>query len=268
MKRAQTNRNDPLSSAVELRRHLAAHFPKSSWTRETNRPGERHLPCGVPALDLLLRGGLPLGQVCVWSGREGDGLLSLSRVALSHVLADGHRVAVVDANGSLDPRDWATLSRGRRLWIIRPSDLHQAQWAAEELGRSRVFRLVVMDLGGALSSFPMKGLQRLSVGPRLRNAARAGGASLLVLGDVSPGAMGATIALRVERIQAGVSREQRHTLKVWRTRGGPPEAQEVDFDVQERLSPRRLLARAPISDRGRPPTSRRSIQRASGADQG
>ena len=218
------------------------------------------LPCGLSPLDRLLRGGLPVGGVTAWCGREGDGLTSLLCSTVTRTLSDGHRVAVVDGSRSLDPVDWARLGRGSRLWVIRPQTVAESLWAAEELARSGVFRLVALDLGC--------GSSRGAIGrsaSRLRNAARDGGSALLVLGDVSPGHVGASLALRCEGLLPHLDQGSR-PLKLARTRGGGPEEVEVVLDVERRLFPRRLSTDPGVPDRRSAASSRRSRGAPSGAD--
>ena len=78
-------------------------------------------------------------------------------------------MAVVDGTRTLAPADWLASDR---LWVVRPRDGADAFWAAEELARSGAFGLVAVDGERAA-------VRR--VGARLRQAARDGGAAVVVL---------------------------------------------------------------------------------------
>ena len=229
---------------------------------EVSRGGIERLPSGLPSLDRLLFGGLPMGGVTAWCGREGDGLTSLLCATVARTLSDGHRVAVVDGSRTLDPVDWARMGRGSRLWVIRPRAVAEALWAAEELARSGIFRLVALQLGPCVSRVPLG-----SVASRLRSSARDGSTALLVLGDLSPGRVGASLALRSEGRFPELDKGSR-SLKLVRIRGGGPEEVEVVFDVERRLFPRRLSLVAEVPDRRSASPSRRTRRAATGADRG
>ena len=246
--------------AERLRTQLQAMFPGARSGGEKRRL--ERLPSGIASLDRLLFGGLPVGGVTAWCGREGDGLTSLLCATVSRTLLDGHRVAVVDGGRTLDPVDWARLGRGRRLWVIRPRAAAEALWAAEELARSGIFRLVALQLGSSSVRGSMG-----SVGSRLRGAAREGSTGLLVLGDLSPGCVGASLALRSEGRPPELAEGSR-SLRLARIRGGGPEEVEVVFDVERRLFPRRLSAAPEVPDRRSSSSSRRAASASPGVDPG
>src|SRR5690606_16322875 len=107
-------------------------------------------------LDRLLGGGLVAGQVAGWLTAPASGSASLMRATARRALVDGHRVAIVDAGGTLAPADWASVGGPpqARLWFVRPRPGaaeeagRQALWAAEVLARSGAFGLVALDLTG------------------------------------------------------------------------------------------------------------------------
>ena len=66
-------------------------------------------------------------------------------------MADHGWVAYVDAQRTLDPRDWAHLGDAEGVWMIRPRDATRAAWCADVLLRSGAFALVVLDGAPALT---------------------------------------------------------------------------------------------------------------------
>jgi protein ImuA len=136
----------------------AAHPPdllarlRDEIRRIERRPARRRgvLPCGVPAVDALLRGGFPCGALCELRGGPASGK---SAVALSLMagLAGGALAAWIDGRGELYPP--AAAARGvdlERLLIVRPPNgeegIRLGLWAAEALLGSGAFAAVAMDV--------------------------------------------------------------------------------------------------------------------------
>jgi recombination protein RecA len=138
---------------------------------ERERPrDEPSLPTGLGELDALLGGGLPRGRLSELQAPRGQGRTTLLRTLVAHTLATGRWVAIVDAQRTLAPADWARLASpaasgpgaiGRtpppasqsaardeetsRLAVIRPPDPARASWCADVLLRSGAYALVVLD---------------------------------------------------------------------------------------------------------------------------
>lgn len=138
---------------------------------ERERPrDDPSLPTGLAALDALLGGGLPRGRLSELQAPRGQGRTTLLRSLVAHTLATGRWVAIIDAQRTLAPADWARLaspsatgpgSIGRtpppsrnagpseletsRLAVIRPADPAKASWCADVLLRSGAYALVVLD---------------------------------------------------------------------------------------------------------------------------
>lgn len=138
---------------------------------ERERPrDDPSLPTGLAALDALLGGGLPRGRLSELQAPRGQGRTTLLRSLVAHTLATGRWVAIVDAQRTLAPADWARLaspsssgpgSIGRtpppsrngalaeletsRLAVIRPADPARAPWCADVLLRSGAYALVILD---------------------------------------------------------------------------------------------------------------------------
>ncbi len=132
--------------------------PAERWSRGT-------VPTGVEALDRILpNGGFQRGRLAVWT--PGAGAAALLRTAALRAVADGERAVWIDATRTVAGACW----REGPL-LIRPASATSALRAAEELGRSGGFAVVVLD-----------GVEPAS--PELVRCARAahdGGAALVLV---------------------------------------------------------------------------------------
>src|SRR6476469_4876659 len=158
------------------------------------------IPTGIPALDTALQGGgLPRGRLTEIVGPTGSGKTTLARAVVEATVADRGWVAYVDAQRTLDPRDWAHLGDAEGVWMIRPHDAARAAWCADVLLRSGAFALVVLDGAPALTR---------SNAVRLTRLARDADCALLVLGDRVGAAtqLGGAVRLVVERPTPGQRR--------------------------------------------------------------
>jgi recA bacterial DNA recombination protein len=155
---------------------------------ERERPrDDPSLPTGLEGLDVMLGGGLPRGRLSELQAPRGQGRTTLMRAVVAHTLATGRWVAIVDAQRTLAPADWARLaspsasspgaigttprpSRGplppesetSRLAVIRPADPGKAPWCADVLLRSGAYALVVLDGVAALPRSTILRLTRLA----------------------------------------------------------------------------------------------------------
>ena len=155
---------------------------------ERERPrNDPSLPTGLEGLDVMLGGGLPRGRLSELQAPRGQGRTTLMRAVVAHTLATGRWVAIVDAQRTLAPADWARLaspsasspgaigttprpSRGplapesetSRLAVIRPADPAKAPWCADVLLRSGAYALVVLDGVAALPRSTILRLTRLA----------------------------------------------------------------------------------------------------------
>jgi len=158
------------------------------------------LPTGVAALDaVLVGGGLPRGRLTEIVGPTGSGKTTLTRAVVECTVAAHGWVAYVDAQRTLDARDWAHLGDAEGVWMIRPHDATRAAWCADVLLRSGAFALVVLDGAPALTR---------SNAVRLTRLARDADCALLVLGDHVGAAtqLGGAVRLVVERPTPGQRR--------------------------------------------------------------
>jgi recombination protein RecA len=158
------------------------------------------LPTGVAALDaVLVGGGLPRGRLTEIVGPTGSGKTTLTRAIVESTVAAHGWVAYVDAQRTLDARDWVHLGDAEGVWIIRPRDAGRAAWCADVLLRSGAFALVVLDGAPVLTK---------SAAVRLTRLARESNAAFVVLGERTGGAsqLGGAVRLLVERMTPGKRR--------------------------------------------------------------
>ena len=160
-------------------------------------PSTPALPTGVAALDaVLLGGGLPRGRLTEIVGPTGSGKTTLTRAIVESTVAAHGWVAYVDAQCTLDARDWVHLGDAEGVWIIRPRDANRAAWCADILLRSGAFALVVLDGAPMLTK---------SAAVRLTRLARESNAAFVLLGDRTGAAsqLGGAVRLLVERATPG-----------------------------------------------------------------
>lgn len=165
------------------------------------------LPTGIAALDAVLQGGgLPRGRLSEIVGSTGSGKTTLARAVVEATVAGHGWVAYIDAQRTLDARDWVHLGDAEGVWMIRPHDATRAPWAADVLLRSGAFALVVLDGAPLLSR---------SNAVRLTRLARDGNAALVMLGDRTGAAtqLGGAVRLVVERATPGSRRSPRHDAR-------------------------------------------------------
>ena len=154
-----------------------------------SRPAGPAWPTGVASLDAALGGGLPRGRITEVVGALGAGRATLLRGVIRRVLDGGGWVAWIDARRTAAPGSWAGI--GKRLVMVRPLDARRGAWCADQLLRSGVFALVVLD--GAPP------LQRVQ-GVRLSGLARERDAAFVIVADTSTASrIGGAIRLRIER---------------------------------------------------------------------
>jgi hypothetical protein len=161
--------------------------------------GEGAFRTAVPALDRLLDGGLPRGQLVELVGGRSSGRFSTLLAVLAAATSIGEAAALVDLGDGLEPD--AALALGadleRLLWL-RPTTLKDALAGAEMLLASG-FPLVVLDLGQP----PVRGGRGVEAAwLRLARAARAHDAVLLVGAPYRVSGTAAGVVLKTERARA------------------------------------------------------------------
>jgi hypothetical protein len=179
------------TNILDLRRMLADRFPGAQTGFRQSRAG--FLPTGIPALDHLLGGGLPKGEVTELVGDgPGSGSAQALHALLAQTAADGRFLALVDGADSFDI-DAPTPASLERLLLVRCRSAEEALKAADLLLRDRNFPLVALDL----KLNPPAQLRRVqaSVWHRLGRIAEHNGTTLLV---VTPFPMVGAVTVRVE----------------------------------------------------------------------
>ncbi len=161
-------------------------------------PAAPALPTGIATLDaVLLGGGLPRGRLTEIVGGTGSGKTTLVRALVEETVASHGWVAYIDAQRTLDARDWVHLGDVEGVWMIRPHDATRAAWCADILLRSAAFTLVILDGAPLLTR---------ATAVRLTRLARESNAAFVVLGDRGGAAtqLGGAVRLVVERSAASV----------------------------------------------------------------
>jgi recombination protein RecA len=201
------------------------------------------LPTGVAALDaVLVGGGLPRGRLTEIVGPTGSGKTTLTRAIVESTVAAHGWVAYVDAQRTLDPRDWAHLGDAEGVWMIRPHDATRAAWCADILLRSGAFTLVVLDGAPTLTK---------SAAVRLTRLARDANCALMLLGDRAGGAsqLGGAVRMVAERKRRGPEGSRSggtHVIGVRIEKGGILKTVEVSCAI---AVARRLCAHPEVPDR-------------------
>ncbi|MFL6200447.1 MAG: hypothetical protein ACJ76J_14815 [Thermoanaerobaculia bacterium] len=182
---------------VRSARELDRELREARNTRETE--SEAILRTAVPALDRLLDGGLPRGQLVELVGSRTSGRFSTVLAALAAATSIGEAAALVDLGDSLDPAAAEALGADlQRLLWLRPHNLKQTLAAAEMVLASG-FPLVAVDLGLP----PVRGGRGLEAAwLRLARAARAHNAALLVSTPYRVSGTAAGVVVKAERARA------------------------------------------------------------------
>jgi recombination protein RecA len=152
-------------------------------------------PTGLAELDRALGGGVPRGRVSELVGPSCCGSTSLALALLAGVTAQGELAAWIDRPDAFDAASAASagVALERVLWV-RPAGLVEALRSAEHVLHAGGFPLVLLDLApfGRAPRVPA------AAWPRLRKAAAAAGAALVLLGRERLAGSYADLALELE----------------------------------------------------------------------
>lgn len=168
------------------------------------------LATGLEAVDRLLGGGFPRGQLSEITGPHSSGGTSLAVALAAAATRAGEVAAWVDAADALDPASLEAAGVvGERLLWVRPTRGDDALRCAERLLLARGFALVVLDLQGvptAARPRDRRGRHHPAQAPgtrpsagawlRLARCASASGTALVLLGREP--ALGSFAALAVD----------------------------------------------------------------------
>ena len=185
-----------MSSAAALRIQiedaLASRFPAA--LTPSVRTIREVAATGIPAVDTLLDGGLPVGAISELVGPECSGRTSLALAFVAKRTAEGRVCAWIDAGDAFDPESAAASGvRLRQLLWVRCGSANQRgkDWAqldqalrgTDLLLQAGGFAAIVLDLGGM---DPAHGMRiPLTSWFRFRQAADRARCSLVVLGRAS-----------------------------------------------------------------------------------
>jgi hypothetical protein len=167
---------------------------------------------GIPEIDTLLDGGLPVGAISEVSGPDCSGRTSLALSILAQLTGDGRVCAWVDAGDAFDPESAAAsgISLPLLLWVrcqnaggpakSKPwTRLDQALRATDLLLQAGGFAAIVLDLGDTAredaSRIP------LATWFRFRQAANRTRCCLVVLGQAAYAQSSAAIVLECAPMQ-------------------------------------------------------------------
>ncbi|MGA3132465.1 MAG: ATPase domain-containing protein [Terracidiphilus sp.] len=199
---------------IEIERAFERRFPAAL----TPRPQTDYetAACGIPAVDDLLDGGLPVGAISEITGPESSGRTSLALSFLARRTKEGQVCAWVDVNDTLDPESAAAsgVSLRQLLWV-RCADAHKAAngkpWARLDQASKAVdlilqaagFAAIVLDLGSTAAEHASR--IPLATWFRFRQGAQRSRASLVVLGRNTYAQSSAALVLECEREDDGAT---------------------------------------------------------------
>lgn len=110
-----------MSTAAEIRKLVESALESRIPAALSFRPAKHTelFPCGVPELDEMLGGGLPLGGITEMTGAPGSGRTTLALSTLAGITRQGENCAYVDASDTLNPVSAAALGIDLRrlLWV-------------------------------------------------------------------------------------------------------------------------------------------------------
>lgn len=166
-------------NVLALKQHFEHLFP-GKWLQD-QRDG-KSLFTGIAEIDSVLGKGLARRRICEWVGTSSSGKSTLLRAAVANWCSSGFFVAYVDAQSHLVASDWAFVEQGNlglsinnetkpraertntgAFWVVRSHDKNDsdnnkkvlgrdnALWSAEQLIRSQIFDVVILDLGSSFS---------------------------------------------------------------------------------------------------------------------
>lgn len=175
-------------NVANLKQELEQLFP-GKWLSG----GEvgRTLKTGLDQIDLGPSAGLLRRRITEWVGAFSSGKTTVLRSICANWCANGLNVIYIDTSDRLVAADWCfpqTEKQGR-FWVLRSSgqssdqrmvgnrdSLKDSLWACEQLIRSRVFDVVILDMAE-------KNVITSNFYARLQRALERSKASLIVLRD-------------------------------------------------------------------------------------
>ena len=192
----------PSANAVRLQiEHKLAHRFPAALT-PIQRTVRETAAVGVPEIDRLLDGGLPVGVISEITGPASSGRTCLALSFVAQRTKAGQVCAWVDVGNSLDPESAAAngVDLRRMLWVRceqgcgkQRSGANQALSATDLLLRAGGFAAVVLDLGGLDARHA--GLIPLSTWYSFKQSADLSRCSLVVVGATAYAQASAAVVL-------------------------------------------------------------------------
>jgi hypothetical protein len=184
------------TNVAALREHLETLFP-GKWLLQTS--SHRSVLTGLPQIDHGITHGLMRRRIAEWAGSESSGKSTVLRSIISNWCAVGFYVVYIDAWNKLFAADWAFVDKGAedlrrdvhnasqqislfaqagnlfvhhgadtraekkgKFLVVRNLKEQDLLWSAEQLVRSNIFDVVILDMGNssALGSRAYARLQR------------------------------------------------------------------------------------------------------------
>lgn len=173
-------------TVANLKKELEHLFP-GKWLSG----GEvgRTLKTGIEQIDFGRSAGLLKRRVTEWVGTSSSGKTTVLRSICANWCATGLNVVYIDTFDRLLASDWCFFNNAKdekqgRFWVLRSNIdsavkrdyVKDSLWACEQLIRSRVFDVVILDLGE-------RNIITSNFYARLQRALERSKASLIVLKD-------------------------------------------------------------------------------------
>jgi hypothetical protein len=171
-----------MSAVALVRSQVQAALPRFDLPLSlTPSPAPELLPTGIPAIDALLHGGIPRGNMTEIAGEASSGRTTLLQSLLAHATHKGEYCGLIDANDAFDPASavQAGMDLSRLLWIRCGGNAEHSLKAADRIVHAGGFGLIVFDLADA----DLLTARRISLASwfRLRHAVEKTPAALVVL---------------------------------------------------------------------------------------
>jgi hypothetical protein len=156
-------------SVTLLKEQFEQLFP-GKWLVDSRT--HKNIQTGIPEIDFGILHGLSRKRITEWTGAFSSGKTSVLRAIIARWCAANMQVVYVDTLDRLRPGDWAFVESGYagatplnmvpspvgqpgKFWVVRNLKglkfEQDALWSVEQLIRSAMFDVVILDLAGTLS---------------------------------------------------------------------------------------------------------------------
>lgn len=187
---------------ASLLRDLGAHLQRGSSAITTLEPNAlQRCPSGIPDLDRLISGGIPVGRLSEITGAPSSGRTSVAMGLLVEATRAGHSVAWIDAPQAFDAESAAAAGvRLERVLWVRPPSPRDSIRCCERLLKTHGFALTGLDFSHEQGrSLPPATWQRLA------RAVAHSQTALLVLSSTRLSGSFADLALELKKAKTTFS---------------------------------------------------------------